>query len=56
MPSNASAGVPAIAQATWFDANGNVIKHTTTRLDLFIAVHRNGAGPPRGGQHRQSAP
>jgi hypothetical protein len=29
-------GTSAVVQATWFDAGGNVIKHTTTNLDVFI--------------------
>lgn len=32
-------GTSAVAQATWFDASGNVIKHTTTNLDVFIRFH-----------------
>lgn len=38
-------GTPAVAQATWFDANGNVIKHTTTQLDVLIKVQGKGPFP-----------
>jgi hypothetical protein len=31
-------GTSAVAQATWFDASGNVIKHTTTNFDVLIKV------------------
>jgi hypothetical protein len=33
-------GTSALAQATWFDASGKVIKHTTTNLDVLIKVER----------------
>lgn len=48
-------GVPAVAQAIWFDTTGNVIKRTTTHLDLIIKVAGKGPlpGPPRGGLHRR---
>lgn len=46
-------GVPAEAQATWFDASGNVIRHTTTELDLFITLH--GKGPFPGLQRRKGS-
>jgi hypothetical protein len=38
-------GVPSVALATWVDANGNVIKQTTTRLDLFIKVDGKASTP-----------
>jgi hypothetical protein len=31
----------AVAQVTWFDAGGNVIRHTTTNLDVLIKVLGN---------------
>lgn len=33
-------GVPAIAEAIWYDASGNAIKQTTTNLDLLMAKDR----------------
>lgn len=41
-------GTSAIAETTWFDASGNVIKHTTTNLDVLIKVVGKRAAPPRG--------
>jgi hypothetical protein len=38
-------GVPAVAKAIWFDANGNVIRQTTTHLDLFVNVLGKGPVP-----------
>ena len=50
-------GTSAVVQATWLDASGNVIKHTTTNLDVLIKVagNRTLPGPPRGarGRHRE---
>lgn len=48
-------GTSAVAQTTWFDASGNVIRHTTTSLDVLIKVlgKRGLAGPPRGAPRRQ---
>jgi hypothetical protein len=31
-------GTSAVAQATWFDASGKVIRHTTTNFDVLIKV------------------
>jgi hypothetical protein len=44
-------GVPAVAQAVWFDASGNVVKRTTTTLDLFITVSGEGPLPAAAGTH-----
>lgn len=48
-------GAPAVAQDVWFDAGGNVVKRTTTTLDLFVTV--SGKGPSPGSlaaaQHRR---
>lgn len=44
-------GTSAVAQTTWFDSSGNVIKHTTTDLDVLIKVVGTKAfpgRPPRG--------
>lgn len=38
-------GVPAVAQAVWFDPTGKVIKRTTTDLDLIIKVVGKGPLP-----------
>ena len=48
-------GTPGVLQTTWFDARGNVIKHTTTHLDVVITVKGNRAFPSRprdAGTHR----
>ncbi|MGH2868456.1 MAG: hypothetical protein ACRDNK_12935 [Solirubrobacteraceae bacterium] len=49
-------GTTAVAQTTWFDANGDVIKHTTTNLDVLIRVIGNRAlpGRPTGARSRHS--
>jgi hypothetical protein len=36
-------GVPAVAVAIWFDADGNIIRHTTTDLDLFVRIRGHAA-------------
>lgn len=48
-------GTSAVAQTTWFDASGNVIKHTTTNLDVLIKVIGKGPMPgrPRSAKHRR---
>lgn len=47
-------GTSAVAQTTWFDASGNVIKHTTTNLDVLIKVVGKREIPrrPRGARRR----
>ena len=45
-------GTAAVAQVTWYGTDGNVIKHTTTSLDVLIKVsgtksRPGGAGPRR---------
>jgi hypothetical protein len=49
-------GTSAVAQTTWFDADGIVIKHTTTNLDVLIKVVGKKAFPrrPPGGARRHS--
>ncbi len=50
-------GVPAVAQAIWFDAGGNMLKRTTTSLDVMVTVvGKRSPGPrhPRPAHHRQS--
>jgi len=32
-------GLPAIAEDTWYGASGQVVRQTTTRIDLLIRVH-----------------
>ncbi len=39
-------GVNAVAQMTWFAANGKLIRHTTTNLSLVVNVHGR-TQPPR---------
>lgn len=41
-------GIPAVAQAVWYDATGNVVKRTTTNVDLLVNVRGRGPrpGPP----------
>jgi len=48
-------GTSAVAQTTWFDASSNVIKHTTTNLDVLIKVVGKGPLPrrPLGALRRQ---
>jgi hypothetical protein len=36
-------GVPAVAQTTWFDANGTIIRRTTTKLDVFVRIRGHAA-------------
>lgn len=49
-------GIPGVAQTTWFDVRGTVIKHTTTNLDVLIKVRgtRTLPSPPR--RHRRALP
>jgi hypothetical protein len=42
-------GTSAVAQTTWFDANGQVLKQTTTNLPVLIKVIGNRCFPSRPG-------
>ena len=44
-------GTAAVAQATWYDTDGNVIKHTTTSLDVLIKVSGTKPRPSAAGTH-----
>ncbi len=47
-------GTGAVAQVTWFNAGGDVIKRTTTTFDVLIKVSGKRAPPrPRGGERRR---
>jgi hypothetical protein len=45
-------GVPAVAQTIWFDAAGNMLKRTTTNLDVMVTV----LGKPSPGSRRPGHP